>query len=40
MWTRKYRTLYDRSRLRQPGDLTDEEWAHVAPLIPPAGALR
>jgi transposase len=22
--------------VRYPGDLTDEEWAHVAPLIPPA----
>ena len=26
---------YDRSRLRYPSDLTDEEWAHVAPVIPP-----
>ena len=27
---------YDRSRLRYPSDLTDEEWALIAPLIPPA----
>jgi transposase len=25
-----------RGKLRYPSDLTDEEWAHVAPLIPPA----
>jgi transposase len=36
MWTAKNRRYYDRSRLRYPSDLTDEEWAHVAPLIPPA----
>ena len=27
---------YDRSKLRYPSDLTDDEWAHVEPLIPPA----
>jgi hypothetical protein len=27
---------YDRDRLRYPSDLTDAEWAHIAPLIPPA----
>ena len=27
---------YDRSKLRYPSDLTDDEWAHVAPLIAPA----
>jgi transposase len=27
---------YDRSRLRYPSDLTDEEWALVEPVIPPA----
>jgi transposase len=27
---------YDRSRLRYPSDLTDEEWALVEPLIAPA----
>jgi transposase len=34
MWTNENRGRYDRSRLRYPSDLTDEEWAHVAPLIP------
>src|SRR5487761_1395992 len=34
MWTAKNRKRYDRSRLRYPSDLTDEEWALVAPLIP------
>jgi transposase len=36
MWTNQNRERYDRSRLRYPSDLTDEEWALVAPLIPPA----
>src|SRR5262249_41709785 len=36
MWTPQNRKRYDRSRLRYPSDLRDEEWAHVAPLIPPA----
>ena len=36
MWTNENRARYDRSQLRYPSDLTDEEWAHVAPLIPPA----
>jgi transposase len=36
MWTAKNRKRYDRSRLRYPSDLTDEEWALVVPLIPPA----
>ena len=27
---------YNRDRLRYPSDLTDEEWALVEPLIPPA----
>ena len=36
MWTSENRGRYDRSRLRYPTDLTDEEWALVAPLIPPA----
>ena len=36
MWTAKNRGRYDRSKLRYPSDLTDDEWAHVAPLIPPA----
>lgn len=36
MWTNENRGRYDRSRLRYPSDLTDEEWSLVAPLIPPA----
>jgi transposase len=36
MRTAENRARYDRSRLRCPSDLTDEEWAHVAPLIPRA----
>ena len=36
MWTNENRGRYDRSKLRYPSDLTDEEWAVVAPLIPPA----
>ena len=36
MWTAQNRRRYDRSRLRYPSDLTDEEWALVGPLIPPA----
>lgn len=36
MWTNESRGRYDRGKLRYPSDLTDEEWAHVAPLIPPA----
>ena len=36
MWTPENRHRYDRSRLRYPSDLTEEEWSHVAPLIPPA----
>jgi transposase len=36
MWTIKNRPRYDRGKLRYPSDLTDEEWALVEPLIPPA----
>jgi transposase len=36
MWTNENRSLYDRSHLRYPSDLTDEEWALIEPLIPPA----
>ena len=36
MWTTENRTRYDRSRLRYPSDLTDDEWAWIKPLIPPA----
>ena len=34
MWTSENRERYERSRLRYPSDLTDEEWALVEPLIP------
>ncbi len=36
MWTNENRARYDRSRLRYPSDLTDAEWGHVEPQIPPA----
>lgn len=36
MWTTENRPRYNRDTQRYPSDLTDEEWAHVAPLIPPA----
>jgi transposase len=36
MWTDENRHRYDRSKLRYPRDLTDEEWSHVGPLIGPA----
>ena len=36
MWTDKNRAKYNRDHLRYPSDLTDEEWAHIEPLIPPA----
>ena len=45
MWTDENRARYDRSKLRYPSDLgvsrreiawTDEEWALVKPVIPPA----
>jgi transposase len=36
MWTDANRARYDRSKLRYPSDLTDAEWALIAPLIPPA----
>ena len=36
MWTAKNRGRYDRSKLRYPSDLSDDEWALVEPLIPPA----
>src|SRR5579864_8446929 len=35
MWTKKNRARYDRSKLRYPSDLTDDEWQLVGPLIPP-----
>ncbi len=36
MWTPEHRRAADRRGLRYPSDLTDAEWALVAPLIPPA----
>jgi hypothetical protein len=36
MWTTHHRKRYYFSRLRYPSDLTDDEWALVAPLMPPA----
>ena len=36
MWKPEHRQAANRSGLRYPSDLTDEEWAHVEPLIPPA----
>ena len=36
MWTTKNRSRYERSHLRYPSDLTDEEWALLEPQIPPA----
>jgi transposase len=36
MWTAENRSRYDRSKLRYPSDLSEEEWALVKPLIPKA----
>ena len=36
MWTAENRPRYNRDKLRYPSDLTDEEWGHIEPLIPPA----
>ncbi|MGO9602500.1 MAG: IS5 family transposase [Candidatus Binataceae bacterium] len=36
MWTPENRPLYNRDQLRYPSDLTDAEWRHIGPLIPPA----
>ena len=36
MWTTENRSRYDRSKLRYPSDLTDDEWFLVRPLIPGA----
>ena len=36
MWTSKNRSKYNRDKLRYPSDLTDAEWAHIEPQIPPA----
>ncbi len=36
MWTSENRAKYNRDKLRYPSDLTDDEWSHIEPLIPPA----
>ena len=36
MWTPEHRTAARRQDIRYASDLTDEEWALVAPMIPPA----
>ena len=36
MWTTENRSRYDRRHLRYESDLTDEEWAEIAPQIPSA----
>jgi transposase len=36
MWTIQNRVRYNRDPLRYPSDVTAEEWAEIAPLIPPA----
>jgi transposase len=36
MWTDENRARYDRSKLRYPSDLIDQEWSLIEPLIPPA----
>jgi len=35
MWTAEHRRAADRRGLRYPSDLTDAEWALIAPMIPP-----
>ena len=35
VWTNENRIRYDCDGLRYPSDLTNAEWAHVEPLIPP-----
>lgn len=36
MWTSENRPRDNRDKQRYPRDLTDEEWGHSAPRIPPA----
>ena len=36
MWTIENRARYNRDELRYPSDVTDEEWALIELLIPPA----
>ena len=35
MWTRENRGLYERKGARDSSDLSDAEWALIAPLVPP-----
>ena len=35
MWTSRNRARYDRSKLRYPSDVTEEDWELIVPLIPP-----
>ena len=35
MWTKDNRARYERTGLRYPSDLTDEEWALIEPFLPP-----
>lgn len=36
MWRQKNRGRYDRSKLRYPNDLTEDDWDLIRPMIPPA----
>src|SRR5271163_1528589 len=36
MWTEQHRETYVRVGVRYPSDVTDDEWAHLERLIPPA----
>jgi transposase len=36
MWTKANRARYNRDQLRDPSDVTEEEWGHLVALIPPA----
>ena len=36
MWTAEHRRMAARTGLRYPSDLTDDEWALIEPMIPPA----
>jgi hypothetical protein len=40
MWINETRARCDCSRLRYLSDLTEAEWVHVKPLIPPATLVR
>jgi len=36
MWTKEHRAIHGQAGDRLPSDLTDEQWAQLEPLIPPA----